>query len=339
MKLNIKKNDQLKYESIIFFIVAVIIWLILVTNYQNTDYEGYYIMYNNPSLKYWLNPGYLFLEQLGNRLSINFYWFRFIFVSVPYFIVVKYIYKKSECPVIVLIAYSFFPFLLDCVQIRNFFAYGLIVYGLRYLDDINRKNVIKYILIVALASLFHFTAFFYLLLIIVPFWEEKKIFKISMFSSVAFIIIILIATVMFKNVGNIIYNITGRTVNLDISSVMIGLEWTIAGIMLDLFIFYNREKIVNNSNLVKVAYLSVLYLPLMFFTFDLYRLYRNLIIINYIVLFVPTKQFKVKYSTLVAIVYVAILFYIQLSPHNSIQFESVTRTIIENNYFLKSLGM
>lgn len=100
--------------------------------------------------------GYFFLTKVCAWLSMNETMFLTVIAMSIYIPVVCFIYKYSEKPLISILAYfSFGCFAYSLGIFRQMIALSIILSGIKYIE--NRK-LVKYIIIVAIAMLFHRTA-------------------------------------------------------------------------------------------------------------------------------------------------------------------------------------
>ena len=331
----IKVNVKLSMSDVIYNILFIVGFLICVTNYANGDYEGYQIMYNNAeNSRYWLEPGYYILEQIFLACNFEFFWFRFFYVGTAFVFLKLVIDRYAQSKLKVLLLYLVFPFLFDVVQIRNFMATVIVLYAIRFLERNDKAGRRLFILFILLATSQHLSAALYIIFILTAYVKPKNIKKIALYGTCGMTLMFCVLTLFSSKVTSIIASLTGRTLQLTMEILYSSMGWIVLGLLINIFINYFCRPAGEQSKLLaSLSYLSCLFLPLTFMTFNMYRLFRNMILINYILLAKKDVNWKVNISNIVSIVYCAVLFYIQLSSRNSVNNELVTQMVLNNNYF------
>lgn len=332
MKVCIKSHSS-KRVNIILKVVWLISYLIAITNYQNADYEAYYVMYKLcKKSQFWIEKGYWLIENIFYDFEIDFFWFRAIYLTIAYLLILKTILHFSSSPQLVSILYFLFPFLLDIVQLRNFMASAIVMYSLHFLERKDRKGTLYFLICIILASTQHKTAMCYVILIGVKYWNCQRIKKISIYGTLGISTFILVLYMIFPQITILLSDIFEKRFVWEKYNMTKGIVWTLAGVVLELYIIYAIPK-HKNDILYKVSMLSCIFLPLILLKFDMYRIYRNLVLTNYLILCSKTKCTKVSLNNIVAITYSLFLFTVQLSSKNIGNYETVTYSILTYNYF------
>ena len=103
--------------------------------------------------------GYYLFSFVLSRFSSNPQTIIFATAALVNFLVLRFIYKKSNSVWLSVIVYITFMFFFSSVNlIRNSIAYSILLYSN---DFILKRKFSIFLLIVALAGSFHFSAFFY----------------------------------------------------------------------------------------------------------------------------------------------------------------------------------
>ena len=190
--------------------------------------------------------GYLFLMWICNKLNLSFQWFLTIcnaFILLPIY---RYIRKYSQnafLSVIIYVCYMFFEF--NLTGLRQAIATSIVLIAIMVLIESKRYwlGLLKYCLIVLLATLFHtgaFVALFY-----VPFHFMKK-FKAYTLSIMATAVVFLVGR---GNIMGFVKNFFAKDTMNASAGLYIGLNLLFLIGLAALFIFggNNRENKENNA--------------------------------------------------------------------------------------------
>ncbi|WP_270279976.1 EpsG family protein, partial [Vagococcus bubulae] len=203
----------------------------------------------------------------------------------------KYIKRYSVNPSIVLVFYIFFPFFLDIVQIRNSIAMLLILYGVGLLSE---KKYLRYVVLVLIATSFHNTSIFYLSFLLVCINNKQNLIRlVLLIVSVSFLfkdaIINFIVRIIPLGSKYIRYLEGSKPSTVVLFIFFFMLNIFIINMMVTGIIKYNENwNYLSESQIqfVEVVYKIniIIFLSFMFISMDVdfFRLYRNIIIMNYI---------------------------------------------------------
>ena len=260
-------------------------------NTKNPDYEGYLGTYNSIKEKgiYWeyfqrYDPLYKMSVRICNALGLSFNAFRlvvFVFSMLLMYNGIKTLTKRTG---LVTSLYMLFPFVMDCIQLRNFIAEAVIVFSVRYLIDGNdlktrKKNMVKYVLCVVVATMFHFVAAFYIIFIILFFdrWFNK-LYKGGLIVSV------LLSIALYFYQGRLASDTGYLSTNVSMATFVFLAAITIC--MALILKYYIKRSYRGQITLTKTAesifrYLKVttIYVPLIIFHYDMFRFIRNLLFV------------------------------------------------------------
>lgn len=179
--LDIKSKNK---RIIFLFISFVAIFLIysLRDSSVGRDVPGYKIEYlltkktrwDDYSYVYFEN-GYIFLMKICNKLSLSFQQFLVVIsliMLVPVFIFCGKYSKSPFLSVMTYICYIFFEF--NLTGLRQGIATSIVLIGIMVLIESKRFGLIKYAIVVYIATLFHSGAFIGFLYIPFHFLKKKK---------------------------------------------------------------------------------------------------------------------------------------------------------------------
>lgn len=128
-----------------------------------------------------LEPGFLFLSSLFSSLGLNYYTFVLFFAVISLSTLTCFLFKFVPYPSLVL-AYYYARFFMarDMGQVRGSLAAIILLFAIPY---IIKKEPLKFLLIVYLASLFHVTAYAF----VAAYVMNLLIDKVTMKNSLVFI--------------------------------------------------------------------------------------------------------------------------------------------------------
>ena len=118
-----QKNKTL---SIVF---CGFMWLLMGWSYGNADYNIYLDRYNNSSSYKTLEPFYTILQDIAKGAGLEYESFLIICSGICLLIRFYVIWQSTAFPNFVLSLYLLFPFVMDIVQIRFFYASTIVFWG------------------------------------------------------------------------------------------------------------------------------------------------------------------------------------------------------------------
>lgn len=162
--LYVKKNKaaelgSIDFKKIVFFYLAFILFFISAFRFETgNDYISYKYIFqhaaewnSNISIKR-IEKGYLLI----NLIFHDFYLMQVFYTGICCFLIYKAIYEHSEFPIYTLLLYyCFFFFAGEMGQTRQYIAIAFITYGTKYIE---KRQLIKWILIIILATNFHLSS-------------------------------------------------------------------------------------------------------------------------------------------------------------------------------------
>ncbi|KON82895.1 hypothetical protein AF331_18785 [Rossellomorea marisflavi] len=171
--------------DIIFVFIFVFMWILFGWNTGNADYNNYNYIYNfiDASGDYpAVEVGFKWIVKICILLGLNYNGFLITYSFIGLMLITSTAKKFTNNTTLVLVLYFVYPFLLDVVQIRNFLSMALMVFATRYLIQDGWKGVLKYILLILIATTFHYSSIFYLLFLLTKIKSYKKITIITLLS-------------------------------------------------------------------------------------------------------------------------------------------------------------
>jgi len=167
MKTKRVNLSKVSVQAILFWGLFIVIWILCGLNTKTVDREQYEMFYeyakvgiNYPGVEI----GYSLFERLCCFFNMSYQSFFCVYSLVALFLIASSVrtYAKSKA-LLVLIVFMFFPLFHIFVAQRNFMAFAIMTYAVRYLlADNTFKNNIKYVALIFIASLFHVSSIIYL---------------------------------------------------------------------------------------------------------------------------------------------------------------------------------
>ncbi|WP_181186397.1 EpsG family protein [Orenia metallireducens] len=159
-----------KYRKLILYAIIIILTIFVASRSNTPDYLNYKKAFTEVSTnisdvfieakKTNMEVGYIFLNIIFKNIINNFELFSFFIAFITIFLTFKAYEKLSIYPLISILIYISYLFLLQpMTQIRNALALSIILNALVYVE---KKQLLKYILMVFFASLFHISSIIFL---------------------------------------------------------------------------------------------------------------------------------------------------------------------------------
>ncbi len=156
-----------KKDKVVFWSFASIMIILMMYTTFNADYYAYLGRYMNfilPSQIFTTDPAFGTLMYFCKQIGLSYAGFLGV-VSFLGLCIVFYVYNKySTISCIHLIIYFILFYSTHTIQLRSFLAEWITVVAVLFFLNNNEKNV-KYVLLILLASAFHFSALFYLFML------------------------------------------------------------------------------------------------------------------------------------------------------------------------------
>lgn len=288
--------------------VFVILWITFGFNTDNPDYNNYVTLYGGGYRK-GTEKGFALLADFIKMLGFNYQGFLIIISFIILLIITVVVLKNSKKPIYVLITFAFYPFLINCIQMRQFLSFVIVLTGIVALVKNEKGGVIKFIVAVVIASLIHYQSIFYLALLFYKI-PIRKYTKIVMMFLLCMFVAILTYSPMFYNLAVLITggwtHITAWFMNHARFGMVIPIGFQLMSFCIFIYA-YNRTKRSNyetifDSDILFGLNVSLLFvLPLYFINGEFMRIYRNFMIINtiyYSNIFFEGEQIGEKYKLL-----------------------------------------
>lgn len=273
-------RPEKKLHQLTFFISSGLIFILIAFNRMNADYQGYLGSYTNNDPQNEI--GYNLLVHLLNGLGLPFESI-LLLMGILVFLVF-FFYSSQQNASLAALAYLIYPLALDLPQVRNLFMYMIVLLTIYLIRDRNR---------VALAGGFALSAtFHYFGLIYLPFAGLVKIERKPFYRRLALVFGIISA-------GSLAARLFPTHMPDLIASEISEFDWfyyaiQVIHVALDLALIWwvdqhsrpKQETQSQENNLQELMYrfswFSVIEIPLVAFSNEMYRFRRNAQLIKYI---------------------------------------------------------
>ena len=296
-----------KQDKKAFWILWVFMAIIMCCNTYNNDWDAYEYMYSlidsidNIALT---DVGYGFLNFVANKyVGLEFWEFRAIFTFVGMLILRRIITEYSPYPALVLGLFFIAPFFPnDIIQIRNFMSQVIFLYFVTKWIESKNRSVIWYLLGVALAITMHSSAVYFVAFLLLCIVKNDKKLYIGVFFATLFVGVLprILGLIPFISIHKITHYLGAINQGIDIRGVII----VFLIIMQTYILYYIWQYSEKTENLrlrkwANIVYkMNILCLPvcavMLVWSFNFYRIPRNMLLLNYIVYSMYLKEKKEK---------------------------------------------
>lgn len=348
----IKKNKII--DIILYYALLVWMWILMAFNCGGVDYETYELLFKT-SEKININElykgEYLFKNAMYffKNLKLEFFELSFLIQTIGIILfnklIKKYSIKGSRSFVIASI--YIYPLVDNIIQKRNFISMMLVVLAITFLIEKDRLKVYKYIVLILLAFTLHTSSIIYLGYLILVIIDLKKIKSLSVIL-MSFLIVILPLIPKFveklfpfyaTKIYLYFYNLENR-LSLEKAFIFIIIHLILFFIIILTFKIFN-DKLKNSFNILvlKLNYISLVFIPFYFYNLIFFRYYRNISLINYIFLanifYKNYKNKNIRIIRIVFIIYLISMFIIFYAFFGKYKYEGLVEPLFIENNFLK----
>lgn len=342
-----------KESKIVTILLLILLWVLLINNTHNADYNMYEMYYEKYAISEELmssEPIFQLMCKFFYQIGFDYQMFLSAFFAIIFILIYLSLNKISNNKALVITCYAFFPLCLDAVQIRHFMAATLILYAFSCLiQDKDGKGGRKYLLFNLLAIGFHFSAGFFLPLFLAKKYSYKRFVKSLII--VVIIMYILIITDAFVNLCSMFlpqdkvysYFISGNWKNNINGVILHSILQLIPLFMLILVrVICNNSKGYDEKSLKILDYtifaniMLIYILPIYAYTTELSRVFRMFIIVDYIAITNILRKKIVKndiYIYFILIILISILFYCLITNVGDVYDKTLKSIFMYNNLF------
>lgn len=295
-----------KSDRRIQFLMLVFLWTLFGWSYGNADWATNERRFTqNDALRSQTEFAYNSLANIFHTLNLEYRAFLLIGSAVTLFCYYIFVKNYTRYVNIVFAFYMIFPFCMDVTVVRYTFASALIMMGISVLLSEDNYWLPKYVILVLCAAMIHISTIVCLVFIFGRLFKRRKLIVVVLIidmtlyvsSGMALLLANKIANISFLNIGtkvNIILTAASRSYNLyDILRYGAKIIF-VFGVFVIICAYikthlklniYDKEinKHIKIINLIlKLNITSLLILPLITFSPDLFRIQMTLFLINYV---------------------------------------------------------
>jgi hypothetical protein len=314
----------------VYFLCGLFLWTLFAFNTYNSDYLGYEDHFKRIASASFdkifsvsnFEKGFILIMKLCS-LIINDYRFCLMVIATASIVLIYISVREyADSPVLVLLFYFLYPFLLDVVQIRMCLASSIILFSIRFLTKSNKKNLIAYICCISLASTIHILSILAFAFLAVYIQNKRILVRICTITTI--VLYVLIFTV--PNIINIFPAAKQVYFTSRSGFVKLSFVWLLISIVMSIICHHFSSKIHGERRnlyvaITKVFVVSMMFAPFIVLTNNFYRAYRILFILFYCLIFshennlltndnkVRIYQMSIKIVLLVFIIVVSLFEY------------------------------
>lgn len=352
---NVDNRTMIKKINIGFILCFLLMLILYGCNTGNADYNAYKSAFDqNANISN--DIGYNFLVSVFDYLGLSYHVFLFFISLSGALLISSTIIKFSLQPIKVLVLYMIFPFFFDIVQIRNFMAFSIVIFALRYLSTYSKRNLIKYCLCILLAFSFHMVSFIYLAFLLVYIKNIKTIYRISIITAVSGSVLFLESYKLIRTnfIGEALKKINPKILyylynHLEERTRLLFIIYILSLCLITYIIYKYFWKHKNDRNsieienivfLTKICIVSLIFIIFVILDPTLFRIYRNVILCYYMLSTYITYDKKTKLNIIpmlinLSIIGIAVLSFINFLVLDRKMYTLVTLPILTNNYIIE----
>ncbi|MED4447568.1 MAG: EpsG family protein [Bacillota bacterium] len=180
----------------------LLLCILMGANTVNPDIYAYTIAYdpNRQGSDY----GYMLLVKFFNLLGFEYAGFRMITSIFGILLIHQTVKKfiKNHSPFYLL--YFIYPFFIDIVQVRNFLVMAIFIFSIPFLLSNKKIDMIKYIVLMLLASTIQLTGLVYLPIVFLVRLRKSAFIRLILVITIILLVIISLYRPLLNGLSNII---------------------------------------------------------------------------------------------------------------------------------------
>lgn len=190
-------------SKIVSFLILVFMWIFYSLNTYAGDYEVYYVVYTDMDPRSFFSvfePGFSLIMLISRKLQLPFLGFKMIlgtiFIILLYCAVKRYTHHTACVLSIIMV----FPFIYYTSVLRAGIAMTIISLAFKHILSEHRHGILKYVLIILFAMLFHYSSFFFLTFLLVKGKLTRK--KVAFFGLMLVALFVSFYSELLLNIAN-----------------------------------------------------------------------------------------------------------------------------------------
>ena len=189
------------------FAILLYDWVFFSFVTDNADYYNYQYMYDRISTDFSsfnVEFGYKAVSLFSKTvLGLNYHQFRILISTIALILLYLTVVKYTKNTAYVMALFTLCPMAICVVQIRNWVAFSIVLFGIRFLEKMTYKGYIQYAVCVLIATTLHYSCFFYILLIAFMVIDKRKLY-------LSVIVWNFVGRLLFVPIGNYVVSIFNK---------------------------------------------------------------------------------------------------------------------------------
>lgn len=259
---------------------------------DNETYEYYYNAVDYKSYDYIWG----FLMNCGNFIGLNFYQFKAVIIMIAIFLIFYALKDETTNLYYVVLMYTISFVFIDSQVLRNFLSMSILLFSIRYLENIEyKRNILKYLICIIIATGIHKAFIIYAVLLIMMKFKNKQSLKKIIGIVGIFLLVITFINGKIPFLDSLLkYIDLGEKSSVFTTKTKFG---AIPVILLHLYMILIIKalcsRIKNRYTDKQLEFYELVYfidicmislLPLVLINLNFYRLLKNIVLLNYAVL-------------------------------------------------------
>jgi len=357
--INIFNGFRKKHSAAMLFLLIALLGVLMGAGTQDPDIHNYIIYYYHTWGIVSPDIGYRYFSLIFWKLGFDYQTFRLISSFLGILLIHQTVRKLTDNHVFFYLLYFMYPFMLDVVQVRNFFAMAIFIYAIPYLISEELKDKVKYVLLILIAASFQAIAVIYLPFVAISYIRKNTLWRIILFFMIAVGILAGINKPFLNSLTGFLLDLFSLSgVRIDkytkvetrfgfllfwgiqiIDFVLIAIAKHISTMKMRNEGFSEKENY--QAKFILLVYwiniVAFLFMPLYVFQATWVRVMRNFIPLNYIAFCIagrmlPKGDMRKLILGIVIFGYALVMFYIQIyHPYNA----TIVQPMFKDNWLFK----
>lgn len=354
-----KRKSGIAIKNYVVILLIFFTWILCCLNTDNADYEEYVRLYHAygsgelSDITYQVEWAYQVLGVLAYKLGLSFFGFRLFLMTAFIMLLIRTFVTYTKNYHLVWMLYLLYPFLVNCVQIRNAMAAGIILYSLKYLYTKKTGSTIKFFVSAVLAAGFHISSLVYLFYYFAGRMKVKSLYILSgMLFFLQTAAYSLLNPERLARLANMINSKKLISYGKHFMPLPMAVKHWLPILVLYLLLLYCYEtrkryigyqelrKDKKNMLLYKVSVSTICFLPMIIININFSRLYMFMLPLLIITILnfssMPGRIFVHEEILVLFMVLAVIAFlaFMLIGPMQKNSYEQVTKAVLHNNWML-----
>lgn len=331
-------------SKLVYRMQIIWMWILLAFNNGGGDYLVHEKIYESSSfnnLSVFNSPLYIVICAIFKKFGVEFIIINFLLNTLGLILINKIVKNNTKNKGIVLSFLLIYPLIESIIQKRFFIASCFAIYGFDLLIRKQKKYNVKSFVFIIISALLHQSCYAYVLFWILMQFDLKKINKSIIFlTGICYCCIPIIPKLLEKIFPAGKVNLYFNELKMDLID---GILWMVlhAIFVIITYLIYNYRK-RNEENekiageIYKLNLITLLILPLYYYEATFIRIYRGILIFNYILLAnnIMKKMSKIQFTLVLIWIIYLVSVYLMVYVFTGVGFETMVVPEYTNNIFI-----